>query len=145
MASIRSAEPIIPPEDPKESREGIERVVIVIHSPTQPVTPVPTGGEAPPSGDRESSGRHTGRSARGGRHRQEGRSWLDLVDDVMRSWPLTLRVVVLIFAIATGSTAVVMALGVVGQLALAGLAAGGRQERQRRLRALRTGQDLPKI
>jgi hypothetical protein len=66
------------------------------------------------------------------------------MDDVVRSWPLTLRVVVLILAIATGSTAVVMALGVVGQLALAGLAARGRQDRERRLRALRTGRDLPK-
>jgi hypothetical protein len=57
---------------------------------------------------------------------------------------LTLRLVVLLLAIATGSTAVVMALGVVGQLALAGLAAPNRQDRERRIRALRTGRDLPR-
>ncbi len=140
MASIDSAEPIIPPEDAKESPAPMERVVIVIHSPTQPAGP--TGREPLPSGDRQPSGSRTGRT-RGGRHRRPEGSWLHLVDDIVRSWPLTLRVVVLILAIATGSTAIVMTLGVAGQLALAALAAQGREERRRRLQAFRTGDDLP--
>lgn len=83
------------------------------------------------------------RPARGGRHRRGERSWVDLVDDVVHSSPLAFRVTVLILAIATGSTAAVMALCVAAQLALAALAARGRRERQRRLRALRTGRNLP--
>lgn len=139
MTSIRSAEPTIPPEDTNESPAAAKRVVIVIHSPAL----APNGRATAPDGDPEFSEPHTGTIRRGGRHRREDREWFDLVDDVVHSRPLTLRVVLLIFAVATGSAAVVMALGVVGHLALVSLAAGRRQERRRRLRALQTGDDLP--
>lgn len=149
MASIGSTEQIIPPDDPKESPATLERVVIVIHPSTQPECPVPARRTAPREDSRQPEQPSKQRPEqptdrpRGGRHRRDEQSWLHLADDVVRSWPLTLRVVVLILAIATGSTAVVMALGVVGQLALAGLAARGREERRRRLRAFRTAEDLP--
>jgi len=145
VSSIGSASPIIPPESRDGSPAAVERVVIVIHSPARAeMCTHPEPETTAPRGDRPSSGRHTRRTRRGGRHRRDEQSWFDLVDNVVHSWPLTFRVVVLVVAIATGSTAVIMALGVVGQLALAGLAARTGQVRQQRVEALRTGNDLPR-
>jgi len=66
----------------------------------------------------------------GGRHRRRERTWTDLLDDVLRSWPVTVRVIVLVVAFATGLTAVVVVASIVGQLVLAGLAARGKREHQ---------------
>lgn len=61
-----------------------------------------------------------GRS-RGGRHRLDDTSWLGLLERVLCSWPITLRVALLLVILLTGTAAIATAVGIVGQLLLAAL------------------------
>jgi hypothetical protein len=51
---------------------------------------------------------------------------------VLCSWPITLRVIVLLVVLLTGTAAAAMTLGVGGQLLLAALGLYARRTRQRR-------------
>jgi hypothetical protein len=65
------------------------------------------------------------------RHHRKEASWLGLAERVLHSWPITLRLAVLVVVLATGTAAVAAAVGVAGQLFLAGI--GLRAHRRRRL------------
>lgn len=130
MSSIDSVSPIIPPVDQHEWPTAADRVLIVIHAPTQPTKAVVPRRETPPSRASGFAPHLICRMRGGGRHRRRERTWTDLLDDVLRSWPVTVRVIVLVVAFATGLTAVVVVASIVGQLVLAGLAARGKREHQ---------------
>jgi hypothetical protein len=71
----------------------------------------------------------TGASARRPRrHRAEDRSWTATLERVLRSWPTTLRLALLLAILLTGLAAIVAAAGLVSPLLL--LIAGGHQARK---------------
>jgi hypothetical protein len=72
-----------------------------------------------------------------GQHELESRTWLDLAERVLYSWPITLRVAALLAILLTGTAAVAAALGVGGQLLLAALALRTRLNSRRRTAVLR--------
>lgn len=119
MSSIERQPAINPPED---RDDGPARTVVVVHA-----------GRPEPEHAQEGADR-----ARAGRHRVGGGSWLDLVERSLQSWPITLRVALLLVVLFTGTAAVAAVLGVAGQLVLAGLGLRAHQRHRRRLAELRS-------
>ncbi|MPZ84031.1 MAG: hypothetical protein GEV28_28005 [Actinophytocola sp.] len=73
-----------------------------------------------------------------GRHRAGADSWMDLAERSLQSWPITLRVALLLVVLFTGTAAVAAVLGVAGQLVLAALGLRAHQRHRRRLAELRS-------
>jgi hypothetical protein len=97
----------INPLDPPGTTPQCRWITVVIHEFGEPgVLAVPgTAGSRPA----------------GGRHRAPESPW-DVVDRVLGSWPLTLRLAFLFLVLITGTVVLAAAVGVVGQLVLAGIA-----------------------
>lgn len=120
MTSIDSSPPINPP---------VRRIAVVIHS---------FGGPAarPGPADRAEEDGAAVRAvarARPGRHHATDGSWLGLAERVLRPWPVTLRLAVLLLVLATGTATVAAAIGVAGQLLLVAVGFGVHRRHRRRL------------
>lgn len=72
----------------------------------------------------------------GGRHRAPEPSVWHVADRVVGSWPITLRVAFLFLVLITGTAVLAAAVGVVGQLLLAGFALRARRRDRRRMAEL---------
>jgi hypothetical protein len=64
-----------------------------------------------------------------GRHRAQDHSWLQVLERGLSSWPVTLRLVVLLAVLLTGTATLAAALGLAGQLLLVGLSLARRRQR----------------
>jgi hypothetical protein len=64
-----------------------------------------------------------------GRHRAHDPSWLQVLERGLSSWPVTLRLVVLLAVLLTGTATLAAALGLAGQLLLVGLSLARRRQR----------------
>lgn len=99
------------------------RTVVVIHEipvrrdepPPSPIAP-----EAPPEAEPP--------QARG-RHRARDSSWLQVLERGLSSWPVSLRLAVLLAVLLTGTATLAAAVGVAGQLLLIGLSLARRRQR----------------
>jgi hypothetical protein len=78
-----------------------------------------------------------------GRHQLVDHSWLGFAERVLQSWPITVRLAVLVLVLITGTAALAAAVGVVGQLALAGLGLRAHWLRRQRQRAMQPGATEP--
>jgi hypothetical protein len=76
------------------------------------------------------------------RHHRKDASWPALAERVLHSWPITLRLAVLVVVLATGTAAVAAVVGVAGQLFLAGLGLRAHRLRRRRLSGRWHGDEL---
>ena len=132
MAIIEGRPSINPPGEPPRSPQYVRRIAVVVHD---------FGAEVPPrlaAPTEPSDHRHpeTDRVTGGGRHRRPTESWLDVLEGALNSWPVTLRLAVLIVVLATGAAAVAAAVGVVGQLLLTALGLRAHRQHQARLHQL---------
>src|SRR5262245_44024956 len=139
MTTIEGPSPTNPAEVPEESPQRVARVTIYVHDwPHDPVrsvariAPMLTRANPPAAPTRKPPG--------GGRHRVNDSPWLGLVERVLTSWPITLRVVALLIVLLTGTAAVAATLGIGGQLLLATLGLRTRRARRHRLSAMRRRQ-----
>jgi hypothetical protein len=64
-----------------------------------------------------------------GRHRARDSSWLQVLERGLSSWPITLRLAVLVAVLLTGTATLAAALGLAGQLLLIGLSLARRWQR----------------
>lgn len=134
VPTIDGTSPTNPAEAPGASPQRVPRITLVIHNlPDKPVHPtVPTVTPAPTNrgqaGARPATTWH-----RSGKHRLEEPPWLGLADRVLTSWPITLRLALLMGVLLTGTAALAAIVGVGGQLLLAALGLQARRERQRRM------------
>ena len=113
----------INPLDPPGTTLQCRRITVVIHEFGEPGLAVPRAAGIRPAG---------------GRHRAPESPW-DVVDRVLGSWPITLRLAFLVLVLITGTAVLAAAMGVVGQLVLAGIAF--RTQRRRRLPELMTTEE----
>jgi hypothetical protein len=136
VGSISGPQPINPPEPATGTLERPERSTVVIHAfPGSRIRPAPDPpAEEPTARERRRPGYL--RPADSGRHHLDESSWLDLAERVLHSWPISLRLAILMVVLATGTAAVAAVVGVVCQLALAGLGIRAWVRRRRRVRAL---------
>ncbi|HEV7647308.1 MAG TPA: hypothetical protein VGP26_04025 [Actinophytocola sp.] len=100
----------------------------------RPAPDLPVVAGAPAVRERRWPGQS--RQADTGRHHVDESSWLDVAERVLHSWPITLRLAILMVVLATGTAVVAAVVGVACQLALAGLGIRARVRRRRRVRAL---------
>lgn len=112
MASIEPTSRIIPTEESTKLAPAVQRTVIIIH------------GGVGLHGDRRAclpaqSRRQSPR--RSGKHRADHSSLLDLLERVLTSWPITLRLGLLLLILLTGTAAVAATAGLISQLMLAAL------------------------
>jgi hypothetical protein len=125
MPTIDGTPPTNPAEAPGTSLQQAPRITVIIHDfaqePTAPRLALPP--DTQPA---------TRKGRRRGRHELHDRTWLDLLERVLCSWPITLRVVVLLVVLLTGTAAAAMTLGVGGQLLFAALGLYARRTSQRR-------------
>jgi hypothetical protein len=138
MSTIEGASPTNPAEVPDLSPQRVARVTIYVHNwPHEPAPPTaliePAASRTRPLAPRKSPA--------GGRHRLDDSPWLDLLERVLTSWPITLRVTVLLVVLVTGTAAVAATLGIGGQLLLGTLGLHARRGRRRRLSAMRRTQE----
>lgn len=126
--------PTNPAEAASTSPQQVPRITVLIHDfaqePACSSTPrlVPTPAQLRKLSEPARHGR--------GRHQLADRPWFDLAERVLYSWPITLRVVVLLVVLFTGTAALAAALGVGGQLLLAALGLRTRLHTRRRTTAL---------
>lgn len=124
---------------PAASPHRVPRITVILHD--LPVNPTGSGGF--PTSPRlrpalEDSRkdvrtpRRRRRRTKSGRHQLEDRTWLGLLERVLQSWPITLRVVLLLAVLITGTVVIAAVLGVAGQLLLAVL--GFRAQRRCQVR-----------
>lgn len=73
----------------------------------------------------------------GGRHRVPEPSGWEIADRVLGSWPVALRLAFLFLVLVTGTAVLAAAVGVVGQLVLAGIALRTQRRHKRRMADLR--------
>jgi len=73
----------------------------------------------------------------GGRHELIDSTWFGRLERLLQSWPITLRLALLVAVVLTGTAAVAATLGIGGQLALAALGLRARLSSRRRTDALR--------
>lgn len=112
----------INPLDPAEATTRHARITVVIHEfENRPLDepPVVLAAARPP----------------GGRHRAPESPW-DFMDRVLGSWPIALRLAFLFLVLITGTAVLAAAVGVVGQLVLAGVAFRAQRQHKRRLAEL---------
>ena len=143
MSTIDGTSPTNPAEVPGTSPQRVPRITLVIHNlPDKPAHPaVPTVTPLPTTLTRV-SGLPAATGHHGGKHRLEESTWLGLADRVLTSWPITLRLALLVAVVLTGTAAVAATLGIGGQLALAALNLRARRARHGRTVDLRRGEDF---
>jgi hypothetical protein len=139
MESIGRMRPLNPADEGVASPQRVRRIVVVHefgeqHLPRYDSStggrPCAEHGAARPCPAREMRGeRPTSR----GRHHRPTESWLDLAESALHSWPVTLRVTLLVTVLLTGTAAVAAAVGVVGQILLAFLALRAQRQHEGRL------------
>ncbi len=135
MPTIDGASPTNPAEASGPSPQRVPRITIFIHNlPDGPDRPAAVLVN-PAAMTRQPS--TPPRRSRGGRHQLDSSPWLDLAERILCSWPITLRVTVLLAVLLTGTAALAAALGIGGQLLLAALGLQARLNSRRRAAALR--------
>jgi hypothetical protein len=112
VPSIEPASKIIPAEGPAALPPSTPRTVIIIHA-----GPWSHGNRQAslPAKPRRQSPR------RGGKHRADDSSLLDLPERVLTSWPITLRLALLLLILLTGTAVIAAAAGLVNEFLLAAL------------------------
>lgn len=142
MPIIERSGAINSPEDPDAST--VRRITVVVHHfsgrPTSPPTCRTDAAASGEAGAGKPGDRHRHRRSGTGRHHLRDHSWLGLVERVLLSWPVTLRLALLIAVLVTGTAALAAVVGVVGQVLLALLGLRTQRLRQEWLRELRARQ-----
>lgn len=135
MSTIDGTSPTNPAAVQSTSLQQVPRITVIIHEFSQePACPqVPRLVPAPAQLRRRTT---RAQPRRRGRHELADRPWFDLAERMLHSWPITLRVAVLMAVLLTGTAAVAAALGVGGQLLLAALGLRTRLNTRRRTTAL---------
>jgi hypothetical protein len=145
VGSIERTPRINPAESPEMSPQRVRRLTVVIHDfgggrgvRVDPPAPAHLDRQA----DRVTVRLDPERSSATRHHRRDA-SWLGLAERVLHSWPITLRLAVLVVVLATGTAAVAAVVGVAGQLFLAGLGLRAHHRRGRHLADRRGSAALP--
>ncbi|SFO06418.1 hypothetical protein [Amycolatopsis rubida] len=123
MTTIDGASPTNPDEAPRKSPNRVPRVTLVIHNAPAGLqngdgkssNPAP---KAKPSAVTPSVTASKRGKGRGGRHELADTTWLGRLERLLQSWPVTLRLALLIVVVLTGTAAIAATLGIGGQLAL---------------------------
>lgn len=104
--------PSLDPDDAQDtSSREVRRITIYVHNLPPAAHPEP---RPPQDHDRKERTR--------GKHRLRTRTrWLDLVEKALTSWPITLRIAVLLTILVTGTAATAAAVGIGAQLLLAAI------------------------
>lgn len=128
MSTIGGTPPTNPAEAPDTSPQRVRRRTVAIHDllhePIQQRRSEPTESSNVPSRSKQMK---RGR----GRHELDDRTWLGLTERVVHSWPIPIRLVLLMGVLLTGTTEEAAAVGMAAQLLLALLSLLGRRRRQR--------------
>jgi hypothetical protein len=113
----------INPLDPSGNTPQRTRITVVIHE---------FGDRSLEESDVAPAVPRAGVRPAGGRHRAPESAW-DFADRVLGSWPIALRLAFLFLVLITGTAVLAAAVGVVGQLVLAGIAFRTQRRRRPRL------------
>jgi hypothetical protein len=137
VSTIDGTSPTNPAEVPGGSPQRVPRITLVIHGsptdlPTAVSSPLPRTTPAPTA----EAGQLV-RQQRGGRHELVDSTWFGRLERLLHSWPITLRLALLVAVVLTGTAAVAATLGIGGQLLLAALSLRARGDHRRRLAAVR--------
>ena len=133
MSTIDGTSPTNPAEVPGGSPQRVPRITLVIHG-------LPTGDSSLPAVRRHrasapaptpEAGQQLVSQRRDGRHGLVDSTWFGRLERLLQSWPITLRLVLLVAVVLTGTAAVAATLGIGGQLLLAALSVRAERERRR--------------
>lgn len=128
MSTIDGTSPTNPAEVPGGSPQRVPRITLVIHG-------LPTGDSslaavphhsAPAPVPTPEAGQLL-RQRRSGRHELVDSTWFGRLERLLQSWPITLRLALLVAVVLTGTAAVAATLSIGGQLALAALSLRARR------------------
>lgn len=146
MSTIDSSTPTNPAEPLSASPQRAPRITVVIHNapdrPAASVTPAVRLLKPVPAAQSQPT-EESPAKRNAGKHRMEEPTWLGLLERVLYSWPITLRVALLVVVVLTGTAAVAATIGIGGQLLLAALGLRARRNGRRQATAERNMQVSP--
>ena len=133
MSTIDGTSPTNPDEEPGMSPQRVPRITIFVHNlPNDPDHRAVARVARSPRAAGQKPQRPWQKKIGGGKHQLDDPTWLSLLERVLYSWPITVRLVVLVAVVLTGTAALAATLGVGGQLLLAVLSLRARWTRNRR-------------
>jgi len=134
VSTIDGTSPTNPAEEPGKSPQRVPRITIFVHHPpNEPVHRAIGRMEPSPKTAGQKRQKPWARRLEGSKHQLDDPTWLGLLERVLYSWPITVRLVVLLAVVLTGTAALAAIVGVGGQLLLAALSLRARRGRSRRL------------